>query len=70
MECFQQGAPMFFGKEFANKTTDIAEAIKAIKKISYQKPGEKNLGHFLGYHPQNQADYNTIPIFNNFQFVQ
>ena len=38
---FQQAAPMLFGEEFAKKATDRVEAIKAIKKISYQKPGEE-----------------------------
>ena len=53
---FQQAAPMLFGEEFAKKATDRVEAIKAIKKISYQKLGERRPGHFFGYHPWNQAD--------------
>ena len=51
---FQQAAPMLFGKEFAKKATNRVETIKAIKKISYQKPGEKR--RFLGCHPRNQVD--------------
>ena len=53
---FQQAAPMLFGEEFTKKATDRVEAIKAIKKITYQKPGEKHPGRFFGFHPQNQAD--------------
>ena len=45
---------MLFGEEFAKKATDRVEAIKAIKKISYQKPGEKRPGHFW-VPPRNQA---------------
>ena len=50
---FQQAAPMLLGEEFAKKATDRVEAIKAIKKISYQKTGEKR---FFGCHPWNQTD--------------
>ena len=38
---FQQAAPMLFGEEFAKKATDRVEGVKAIKKITYSKPGEK-----------------------------
>ena len=47
----QQAVLMLFGEEFAKKATDRVEAIKAIKKITYQKPGEKHPGRFLGFHP-------------------
>ena len=49
---FQQAAPMLFGEEFAKKATDRVEAIKAIKKISYQKPGEKR--RFSGATPKTK----------------
>ena len=48
---FQQADPMLFGEEFAKKATDRVEAIKAIKKISYQKPGEKCPGCFFRVPP-------------------
>ena len=53
---FQQAVPMLFGEEFANKATDRVEAVKAIKKITYSKPGEKRQSRFFGYHPRNQQD--------------
>ena len=37
---FQQTAPLLFGEEFAKKATDRVEAVKAIKKITFSKPGE------------------------------
>ena len=52
---FQQAAPILFGEDFAKKTTDRVEAIKAIKKISYQRPGEKHPGRFR-VPSRNQAD--------------
>ena len=53
---FQQAAPMLFGKEFAKKAMDRVEAVKAIKKITYSKTGEKRQSLFFGYHPRNQQD--------------
>ena len=53
---FQKAAPMLFGEEFAKKATDRVEALKAIKKISCPKSGEKHQGHFFRYHLQNQQD--------------
>ena len=48
---FQQAAPMLLGEEFTKKSTDRVEAVKAIKKISYQKPSKKHPGRFFRYHP-------------------
>ena len=42
---------MFFGEEFTKEATDRVEAIEAIKKITYQKPGEKRPGCFLDFTP-------------------
>ena len=53
---FQQATPMLFGEEFAKKATDRVEAVKAIKKITFSKPGEKCQSRFFGYHPRNQQD--------------
>ena len=53
---FQQAEPMLFGEEFAKKATDRVEAVKAIKKITYSKPGEKCQSRFFRYHPRNQQD--------------
>ena len=36
---FQQAAPMLFSEEFAKKATDRVEIVKAIKKITFSKPG-------------------------------
>ena len=44
---------MLFGEEFAKKATDRVEAIKAIKKISCQKPGKKHPGCFSGTTSRN-----------------
>ena len=48
---FQQAGPMLFGEEFAKKATDRVEAVKAIKKITYSKPGEKRKSFFLDTTP-------------------
>ena len=53
---FQQAAPMLFGEEFAKKATERVEAVKAINKITFSKPGEKRQSHFFGYHRRNQQD--------------
>ena len=37
---------MLFGEEFAKKPTDRVEAVKAIKKVTYSKPGEKRYSCF------------------------
>ena len=48
---FQQAASMFFCEEFAKKATDRVEAVEAIKKLIYSKPGEKHRSRFLDTTP-------------------
>ena len=52
---FQNAAPMLFGEAFAKQATERVEAVKAIKKLSYNKTErERPQGRFSGYHPRNQ----------------
>ena len=52
---FQNAAPMLFGEAFAKQATERVEAVKAIKKLSYNKTEREHpQGRFSGYHPRNQ----------------